>query len=678
MRFGWTLATGIVLVLLAGQVSGQAPTAYTFSTLAGAPVTVVNSADGTGAAAQFDAPRGIAVDRAGNTYVADANNNTIRKITREGVVTTLAGAPGERGRTDGAGAAARFSEPFGLATDAAGNVYVADNLNNAIRKITPDGVVTTLAGGGAAGTADWTGTAARFHEPRGVAVDADGTIYVADYENETIRKITSAGVVTTLAGLPDTVGNADGTGAAARFRGPNGVAVDATGTVYVADSGNRAIRKITTAGVVTTLALSGSTLGDPRGIAVDGTGTIYVGDYRNHAVRTITSTGTVSTLAGQLGRPGASDGGATAASFHYPSGVAVDTSGAVYVADTENDTIRVVARGGAVTTLAGLAGRTNSADGTGAAARFEEPFATAVDLSGNVYVADGAAHAIRKVSPEGVVTTLAGSPGSFGSADGAGTAARFYSPVGIAVDAAGSVYVADSGNKTIRKISPVGAVTTLAGTALTGGATDGTGAAARFNEPYGIAVDSAGNVYVADSAANTIRKITSAGVVTTFAGTAGSIGSTDGNGAAARFAVPYGVAVDSAGTVYVSDHGNHIVRKITSAGVVTTLAGTAASMGSTDGNGAAARFKFPGHIAADAQGNVYLADTDNQAIRQITPAGVVTTIGGGGIGSTDGIGTAARFYDPKGIAATGDARLYIADRRNHTIRVGTRANASGQ
>lgn len=638
------LAAGILLALLAGRLSGQdAPAVYTFSTLAGMPGTIVNGADGTGSAAQFDAPRGIAVDRAGNTYVADANNNTIRTITREGIVTTLAGMAGERGRTDGAGAAARFSEPFGLAADAAGNLYVADNLNNAIRRITPD-----------------------------------GTVYVADYESNTIRKITSAGVVTTLAGSPDTEGNADGTGVAALFRGPMGVAVDATGTVYVADSGNRSIRKITTAGAVTTLRLSGTPLSDPRGIVVDAAGTIYVGDFRSHTVRAITPTGTVSILVGRLSNPGVSDGTGSAASFHYPSGIALDTSGTLFVADTENDTIRSVARGGIATTLAGMPGRTGSADGTGAGARFDEPFATAVDVGGNVYVADAVAHAIRKINPEGVVTTFAGSPGSFGSANGLGAAARFYSPVGVAVDGAGSVYVADSGNKIVRKISPEGLVTTLAGTALAGGSTDGTGEAARFDEPYGIAVDSAGTVYVSDAAQNAIRKITSAGVVTTLAGRAGSPGSADGAGAAARFAVPYGVAVDPAGNVYVSDHGNHIVRKITPAGVVTTLAGVPGNIGSADGAGAAARFKYPGHLAADARGNVFVADTDNQTVRQITPAGVVTTVGGGGIGSTDGVGAAARFFDPKGIAADRDGRLFIADRRNHTIRLGTRLDASSR
>ena len=213
---------------------------------------------------------------------------------------------------------------------------------------------------------------------------------------------------------------------------------------------------------------------------MDATGTIFVGDFRSHTVRTITPTGTVSTLAGQMGTPGIADGTGSAALFQYPSGVALDTSGTVYVTDAENDTVRVVAPGGVVTTLAGKAGRTSSVNGVGADARFEDPFATAVDLSGNIYVADSAAHVIRKINPAAVVTTFAGSPGRFGSADGVGAAARFYSPFGVATDSAGFVYVADSRNSTVRKISPAGAVTTLAGTALQSGSADGSGAAARF------------------------------------------------------------------------------------------------------------------------------------------------------------------------------------------------------
>ena len=220
-------------------------------------------------------------------------------------------------------------------------------------------------------------------------------------------------------------------------------------------------------------------------------------------------------------------------------------------------------------------------------------------------------------------------------------------------------------------VAPGGIVTTLAGTARSGSRTDGTGAAARFDQPFGIAVDANGTVYVSDATANTIRKITPAGVVSTFAGSAGAPGSADGTGTSARFTVPYAVAVDTTGTVFVVDHGNHTIRKITADGVVTTLAGTAGSQGSTDGSGAAARFRYPSGVAVDRNGNVFVADTDNHVIRQITPSGEVTTVGGGSSpGSTDGVGTAARFFNPKGIAADAAGRIYVADRSNHTVRVG--------
>ncbi len=267
-RRGWmTVGVAGGAVALFGAAAAAAG-GFTFTTLAGAPGTVVNSKDGTGTEAQFDAPRGVAIDTAGNVYVGDATNNTLRKVTPAGVVTTLAGTAGSGAPTNGTGAAARFNEPFGVAVDSAGNVYVADASNNAIRKVTAAGVVTTFAGSGSAGTTDGTGTAARFDEPRGIAIDSSGTLYVADYDNHLIRKITSAGVVTTLAGAADAAGGADGTGTAASFRGPMGIAVSTSGVIYVADSGNRAIRRITAAGVVTTLSLTGSPLSEPRGSTI--------------------------------------------------------------------------------------------------------------------------------------------------------------------------------------------------------------------------------------------------------------------------------------------------------------------------------------------------------------------------------------------------------------------------
>ena len=646
------------------------------TTLAGTAGTS-GSADGTGAAARFSNPNGVATDAGGNLYVADANNRTIRKITPTGVVTTLAGTAGTRGSADGTGAAASFDFPSSVATDAIGNVYATEAGRNTIRKITPAGVVTTLAGtAGVTGSADGTGAAARFFSPNGVATDAGGNVYVADASNQTIRKITPAGVVTTLAGTAGVTGSADGTGAAASFDSPYGVATDAGGNVYVSDRFNTTIRKISPAGVVTTLAgkRSGAdgtgaeaSFDGPRGVATDAGGNVYVADALNYTIRKITPAGVVTTLAGTARKGGSADGTGAAARFNAPVGVATDAFGNVYVADISNHTIRKITPAGVVTTLAGTAGTSGSADGTGAAARFNAPFGVATDVNGNVYVADQSNSTIRKITPAGVVTTLAGTAGTRGSADGTGAAAMFDNPESVATDVSGNVYVADQSNSTIRKITPAGVVTTLAGKRF---GADGTGAEASFDAPRGVATDAGGNVFVADWYNHTIRKITKEGVVTTLAGTAGTRGSADGTGAAARFYLPYGVATDASGNVYVGDRSNNTIRKITPAGVVTTLAGTAGPSGSTDGTGAAASFSSPNAVATDASGNVYVADRLNNTIRKITPAGVVSTLAGtaGTSGSADGTGAAARFNFPIGVATDVNGNVYVADQGNHTIR----------
>jgi sugar lactone lactonase YvrE len=315
-----------------------------------------------------------------------------------------------------------------------------------------------------------------------------------------------------------------------------------------------------------------------------------------------------------------------------------------------------------VTTLAGsgVAGYTN---GTGTAAQFNYPYGIAVDASGSVYVADSNNSRIRKITPSGVVTTLAGS--TYGYANGTGTAARFSYPSGVAVDAAGTVYVADTYNNRIRKITPAGVVTTLAGSG-TAGYADGTGTAAQFNYPFSVAIDATGTVYVADTSNHRIRKITPAGVVTTFAGSAQ--GYTNGTGTAAQFNSPIGVAVDAAGTVYVADRINHRLRKITPAGVVTTFAGSGTA-GYTNGTGTAAQFNYPYGIAVDVAGTVYVADRINHRIRKITPAGVVTTLAGSGtVGYTNGDGTAAQFYSPYCVAVDAAGTVYVADSSNQRIR----------
>jgi uncharacterized repeat protein (TIGR01451 family) len=289
-----------------------------------------------------------------------------------------------------------------------------------------------------------------------------------------------------------------------------------------------------------------------------------------------------------------------------------------------------------------------------------------------VYVADTFNSIIRKITSTGVVTTFAGTAAVFGSADGAGSAAQFNHPYGVAADKAGNVYVADTNNSTIRKVTSAGVVTTLAGTAGVVGSADGTGGAAQFYHPYGVAVDGSGNVYVADTNNYTVRKITPAGVVTTLAGLAGNYGYINGTGSDARFGNLFGIAADTTGNVYVADFNGHTVRKITPAGVVTTQAGVPGLPGTTDGMGSAAHFYYPRGIATDSTKNLYVTDQYNHIIRKITPAGVVTTLGGVALsyGIADGTGRSARFFYPAGIAVASSGTLYVADSYNHEIRNG--------
>ena len=524
--------------------------------------------DGTGAAARFNRPQGLVADGAGNLYVSDFANHTIRKITPAGGVTTLAGYVGQSGTWDGTPGG--FRNPGGLAIDGAGNVYVADRSNSSIRKVTPAGVVSTLAGSsGSSGSADGTGAAARFTGPSSLALTAAGDLIVADLGNHLLRRVTAAGVVTTLAGSAGLSGSADGTGSTARFSSPEGVVVHPNGNIYVTDRGNQLLRQVTPAGVVTTLA-------------------------------------------GSPGLSGTLDGTGSAARFLNPRSVTVDAAGDLWVSDA-SQTLRKVTTGGMVTTVAGAPSAYGWVDGPAASARFNGLAGLAFLPSGRLAIADEFNHAVRLLDMTQGLSTFAGAPPQAGNTDGFATSARFSGPSGLAVDGNGNAYVADTSNSSIRKVTSTGQTTTLAGTA-------------GLSAPTGLALDAAGNLYVTDATNHTLLRITPAGVMSTFAGLTGSAGSADGTGAAARFNSPNMVVADAAGNLYLSDTGNNTVRKITPAGVVSTLAGTPGAAGLADGNGPAAQFNLPTGVAVDGSGNLFVGDMNNNKIRKITPAGDVTTL----------------------------------------------------
>jgi gliding motility-associated-like protein len=711
--------------------------------------------NGLGAGASFSALHGAVSDLVGNVYFCD--NNLIREISPSGMVSTMAGS-GAAGSADGQGTAASFNQPLGITVDNSGNVYVADTKNNTIRMITQAGKVTTVAGiVGSAGLVNGGTSVSKFNAPSGIAIDQEGNLFIADAGNNVIREISSFGIVSTFAGT-GSMGSANGSAIGSSFNNPLAITIDQKHNVFVADAGNNLIRKISASDIVSSFAVG---FNNPCGVSADVVGNVYVADTGNDIIWKISPTGTLSTLSG-TGKPGAVNGDLDVASFNKPYGIAADIFGDIYVADQNNNlTRKIVTTGytidqplpagltfdgktgfitgtptvispatnytvtayntggssvtvinievsktispivpkpnisynpdsviylvnrpivplvpkntggilptktfGLTSTVAGT-GNPGMADGTGKSASFNQPFGVATDPTGNLYVVDHLNNTIRKITPAGVVSTIAGS-GSIGRDNGVGTAASFNNPTGIAVDRGGNIYVADVSNNMIRKITPGGVVTTLAGSGATGSA-DGLGSAATFNNPSGIAVDAAGNVYVADLSNNRIRKITAGGLVSTIAGS-GFVGSADGTGAAATFNQPYGLAVDITGTLFVTDWGNDLIRKITPDGVVTTIAGTG-QPGSADGQGTAASFNQPFGIAVDEAGNIYIADTGNEKIREISPTGLVTTVAGNGNrGKDDGIGGTTTFYQPTGVVSDGAGDVYIADEFNQLIR----------
>jgi sugar lactone lactonase YvrE len=694
------ILAAVVSVLIAHGTSAQSIyTPYAFTNFVGQP-GVEGWADGAQNSGRLHIPQSVAVDQSGNLFISDTFNHAIRKVSPAGVMTTIAGTPQNKGYGDGVGfaEAASFNSPIGISSDPTGNLYVSDNGNQTIRKITPDGLVTLFAGRtGIKGNSDGLALNATFNSPHSTIMDSHGNIFVSDGVNRVIRKITPDGAVALFAGTFNQQGTNDGIGTAARFQQPMGLAIDKSDNLYVADENANTIRKITPGGVVTTLAGKGKSSGTqdgtggearftgPEDLAVDASGTVYVCDRGNHAIRRVTQNGVVTTIAGVAGQRGAADGTNDTARFDAPRGIFIDRDGIIFVADSGNSAIRKLVIDGAnciVTTFAGTMGENGSVDGTGPAARFHFPYGITSDPSGNLYTVDRSNDDVRKITPEGVVTTFAGIAGIQGSADGKGAAAQFYEPEELALDGQGNIFVVEHANNTVRKIAPNGTnwvITTVAGCATCDpGTNDGPGLEARFDGPFGLTL-SQGNIFVADTGNKNIRKLTeTAGgwEVSTFAGNIKIPGVVDGSGTAATFSAPLGLAADSAGNIYVGD--SILIRKITPDGTVSTLAGKFA-LGSADGPGSEATFSGARGLAVDKQGNIYVADQPDQLVRKLSPNGAswtVTTVAGspGIAGTADGVGADARFNQPTGVAVDAEGNLYVADSSGARVTKGVSPN----
>ena len=604
---------------------------------------------GAATTAQLRYPSGIAVDAGGNLYIADTFNSRIRKVTTAGTISTIAGDGSPTfGGDGGAASAAKLNFPAGIALDGNGNLYFADSANNRIRKIA-GGNISTVAGNGTAGFVGDGGAAtdAEFRSPWGVAVDSTGAnLYIADRLNNRIRKV-SGGNISTLAGNGTGGYSGDGGAAAsAKLFTPHGVAVDAAGNVYIADTQNNRLRKVAASdGIITTLAGSGAAAfggdGGPAAnaalnyvpdVSIDGNGNLYLSDQHNHRVRKINvADGKIATLAGNGSEGYSGDGGpATSAQLGSYLYVASDAVGNVYISDTNNHRVRKLATDGTITTVAG-----NGSDGYGGdagpatAAQLSSPNGIALDGNNNLYIADTNNHRIRKLAANGTISTVAGngnagSPGDGGQA----TAANLMWPAGVAVDSIGNLYIADSGNNRIRKVSTSGYISTVAGDGTWGfGGDGGPAISAQLKQPSGVVVDLSGNLLIADTANNRIRKVTTGGAINAFAGNGAPGWGGDGGPATdAQINIPRGLAIDPIGNVVIAQGYDNRVRKVTADGTISKIAGVGQADFAGDGGPALAALLNQSQSATfDAAGNMYIADSGNRRIRKVTSSLAATT-----------------------------------------------------
>jgi uncharacterized protein (TIGR03437 family) len=637
---------------------GSSAQQYIVSTVAGgAPPPTPAPAPGS----SIGNTNSVAMDGAGNLYFSAGQ--CVFKVDSTGNLTLIAGNS-RRGYSGDGGPAvnAQLDGPYGVAVDASGNVYIADELNDRIRKVSPSGIITTVAGTGAAGFSGDGGpaTQAQLHFPLNVAVDASGNLYIADLFNNRVRKVSPAGIIVTFAGGGVTNPGDGGLATSAVISGPAGMAVGSAGEIFVAERNGMRVRKISPDGIISTVAGNGT-----PGYAGDGglatSAELYLpSDVAVDAAGNLYIVDFNNNRIREVSSSGTIVTLPNSATLNGPSGMALDASGNHYVADRFNNRIVKIASNGLVSGVAGNGVERFSGDsGPATSARMNLTTGVAVDQTGNLYIADYLNGRVRKVSPTGIITTVAGggaaSPGDGGTA----TSAHLVYPLGVAVDAAGNLYIADGGDNRVRKVSPGGIITTVAGNRAQGFSGDGGRAiSARLAVPSSVAVDAAGNLFILDSNNERIRQVSPAGVVTTLAG--GGVTTADGIPAYLAFLSPSGIAVDSSGSLFISDGLTSRIRKVAN-GVITTVA-------NTGGHG--------GAIAMDASDNLYICSENS--IQKIMPPGVAVTIGGSravGYSGDGGPALNARFFSSSsggaasGIAVDGSGRIYLADSVNYSVRM---------
>ena len=652
----------------------------------------------------------IAVDASGNLYIADADNAVIEKVTPGGVLSIVAGTGSPGTPTAGSATRSMLRYPADVTVDSAGNLYIADYSNYVIEKVTPAGDLSIVAGTGNYGApTPGAATSSRLNGPSGVAVDASGNLYIADSGNALVEKVNPGGVLSIVAGNGTSGAPSQGVAIGSSLGYPEAVTVDASGNLYIADFFNHVIEKVTLSGSLSIIAGTGtegpptpgpvgnSMLSGPNGLAVDATGNLYIADYDNAVVEKITPAVSIRNLP-MTGSVGDSFTPAIATTGDGATSVVSTTSGTCSVTGTTVNYVSV----GTCTLIARVASGTNytSAEGsnqsftiargmpplllsvvvgngaagaptqgTATSSKLKNPRGVVADGSGNLYIADTDNNVIEKATPSGVLSVVAGTGTAGSPVPGPATASKLNGPNGVAIDTAGNLYIADSGNALVERVTPSGVLSVVAGTGTAGAPTPGAATSSKLNDPSGIALDTSGNLYIADADAHVIEKVSPTGVLSIYAGT-GSYGApTAGAATSSTLCYPTGVAIDGWGNLFIADADAHVIEKVTPSGVLSVVAGTGATGAPTPGTATNSKLSVPNGVATDALSNLYIADSDNHVVEKVSPSGVLSIYAGtGSYGApTSGIATASKLSYPSGVGADPAGNLFIADADGNVI-----------
>lgn len=679
--------------LLAFAINAQS---QIITTIAGGGPANLGGNGGQATNAEMASPFGLAMDAAGNMYIADQQNNCIREVNASGIISIIAGTGINGYGGDGGNATnAMLNLPQGVAVDASGNVYLADTRNNRIRCVNTSGTIFTFAGNGFGGFSGDGGAASscELYGPTDIKLDGSGNIYIADDMNDCIRKVNTSGIISTFAGMGGNGGFSGDGGPAifAQLYSPLAIALDVSGNMYITDSFNYRIRKINTSGTISTIVGKGlgGYSGDggpatsaeiyiPYGVTVDGSANIYISDYNNFRIRIVNSSGIISTLTGNGIQAFSGDGGpAASAKIAGAAGIITDASGDTYFSDMGDNRVRKINSSGIISTIAGSSNLAPIGNGGPAtAASLSTPIGIMINRTGNIYVADYAHQSIRVINTAGIISNVAGNGIAGYSGDGGpATAAELRAPIAAYVDTLGQVYITDVLTSKLRMVNTLGIISSIAGIGVPGYSGDGGPAtAAELSQLEGITTDNAGNILIIDG--DRLRTINASGIISTIAGqTIAGFSGDGGPATASELSGPLLISTDGNGNIYIGDAGNSRIREINSSGIINTIAGNGIGGFSGDGGLAtAAELDDPFGVATDAFGNLFITNNISNRIRMVNTSGIISMAVGNGIGGFYGDGgpaTDAEISNPSGITFDASGNLFFSDERNNRLRMVT-------